>query len=315
MKALVTGGAGFIGSHIAEALVRAGHAVVVLDNFSLGSRDNLAWVRPGDRLEVIEGDAGDAALLARILPGTDWVYHEAALPSVPRSVAEPVASHDHNLTATIRLLEASRQARVRRFVFASSSSIYGNNEAPAKHEELPPNPLSPYALQKYASETYARMFHRFHAVPTVSLRYFNVFGPRQAFHSPYSGVIARFCTLFLRGETPVIFGDGRQSRDFTYVENVVAANLAVATAPEAAVAGNVFNVACGESIDLLRLTEDLNALTDQQLVPRHEPDRPGDVRHSRADITAARNAFGFAPSVDWVEGLRRTLEWYRGQTG
>jgi nucleoside-diphosphate-sugar epimerase len=311
MKALVTGGAGFIGSHITEALVRGGHSVTVLDNFSLGSPDNLAWVRPGDAVEVITGDAGDSALLNRLVPGCDLVFHEAALPSVPRSVAEPVASHDHNLTATLRLLEVSRAAGVKRFVFASSSSIYGDNDAPVKHEALPPEPLSPYALQKYASETYARMFHRFHGLPTVSLRYFNVFGPRQSFDSPYSGVIARFCTLFLRGETPVIFGDGLQSRDFTFVANVVAANLAVAFAPESDVAGRVFNIACGESITLLNLAADLNALTGRNLTPRHEPARAGDIRHSKADISAARKAFGFAPTVSWKDGLRQTLDWYR----
>jgi nucleoside-diphosphate-sugar epimerase len=311
MKALVTGGAGFIGSHIAEALVRDGHAVTVLDNFSLGSKTNLEWARPGDRLEVVDGDAGDDALLRRVVPGCDWIFHEAAMPSVPRSVAEPVASNEHNLTATLRLLEAARAAQVKRFVFASSSSIYGDNDAPAKHESLPPDPLSPYALQKYAAETYCRMFHRFHGLPTVSLRYFNVFGPRQSFNSPYSGVIARFCTLFLKGETPVIFGDGLQSRDFTYIANVVAANLAVAAAPESAVAGRVFNIACGESITLLRLVADLNALTGINLVPRMEADRVGDVRHSKADISAARSAFGFSPSVSWEDGLRRTLDWYR----
>ena len=289
--------------------------MVILDNFSGGSRNNLAWIRPGDAVEVVEGQAGDPALLSRIVPGRDWVFHLAALPSVPRSVAEPIATNEHNLTATLRLLEACRTAGVRRFVFASSSSIYGDNDAPAKREDLPPNPLSPYALQKFAAESYSRMFHRFYGLPTVSLRYFNVFGPRQSFNSPYSGVIARFCTRFLRGETPVIFGDGLQSRDFTYVENVVAANLAAASAAESAVAGKVFNVACGERITLLRLAEDLNALTGQNLVPRHEPDRAGDIRHSRADISAARDAFGFSPTVSWEEGLRRTLEWYRGQNG
>ncbi len=312
MKALVTGGAGFIGSHIAEALVRAGHSVTVLDNFSLGSRDNLAWARPGDALEVVEGDAGDPALLSRLVPSTDWVFHEAALPSVPRSVAEPLASNAHNLTATLNLLEAAKAARVKRFLFASSSSVYGDNDAPSKHEGLPPNPLSPYALQKYAAETYARMFHRFYGLPTVSLRYFNVFGPRQAFNSPYSGVIAKFCTQFLKGETPVIFGDGQQSRDFTYVANVVDANLGAAAAPEEQVAGRFFNVACGERITLLRLVDDLNALTGLRLRASHEPDRVGDVRHSLADVSALRAATGWEPKVTWKEGLDRTLGWYRG---
>jgi nucleoside-diphosphate-sugar epimerase len=311
MKALVTGGAGFIGSHLIEALIRRGARVTVLDNLSLGSRENLAWAGAGDALEFVEGDAGEGTLLAKLLPGTDWVFHHAALPSVPRSVAEPLESNAQNLDATLRLLVAARDARVKRFVFASSSSIYGDSDAPAKHESLPPQPLSPYALQKFAAERYGQLFHQLHGLPTVSLRYFNVFGPRQSFDSPYSGVIAKFCTAFLRGEAPVIFGDGSQSRDFTFIDNVIAANLLAAEAPADRVAGRVFNIACGESVDLLRLVADLNSLTGQNLSPRFEPARAGDVRHSRADIGAARAALGFEPKVSWTEGLRRTLEWYR----
>jgi nucleoside-diphosphate-sugar epimerase len=312
MKALVTGGAGFIGSHIAEALAHRRHHVVVLDNLSLGTLANLHWRRHSESVEIVEGDAGDPALLSAVMPGVDWVFHHAALPSVPRSVSDPVGSNQHNLTATLHLLEAARSAGVKRFVFASSSSIYGDSEAPRKAESLPPAPLSPYALQKYSAETYARQFHQFHGLPTVCLRYFNVFGPRQAFDSPYSGVIARFCSLFLKGERPTIFGDGSQSRDFTYVENVVAANLLAAEAPPAQVAGAVFNIACGESIDLLRLVADLNTLTGQVLQPRFEPARPGDVKHSLADVSAARERLGFSPTVAWKDGLRRTLDWYRG---
>ena len=311
MKALVTGGAGFIGSHLAEALVRRGHSVVVLDDFSLGSRDNLAWVRSGDPVQVIEGDVGDELLVRRAVAGCDWVFHEAAMPSVPRSISEPVSSNHTNLTAAVQLLEASRSAGVRRWVFASSSAIYGNNDTPAKHESLPPEPLSPYALQKYAAETYGRMFHQFHGLPTVSLRYFNVFGPRQSFNSPYSGVIARFCTQALRGETPVMFGDGLQTRDFVHVSNVVAANIAVAEAPESAVAGRVFNIARGEGVSLLQLMASLNAILGQSIVPGHREPRAGDVRHSLADISAARSAFGFDPKVGWDEGLRDTLAWYQ----
>lgn len=314
MKALVTGGAGFIGSHLAEALVRRGAQVTVLDNLSLGTRANLAWVKPIDSLEFVEGDAGDSSLLAQLLPGTDWVFHHAALPSVPRSVAEPLESNAQNLDATLRLLVAARDAGVRRFVFASSSSIYGDSEAPAKHEALPPQPLSPYALQKFAAERYGQLFHQLYGLPTVSLRYFNVFGPRQSFDSPYSGVIAKFCTATLLGEAPVIFGDGTQSRDFTFIENVITANLLAAESPAEQVAGRVFNIACGESIDLLRLVADLNSLTSQSFSPHFEPPRVGDVRHSRADIRAAREALGFVPHVSWSEGLRRTLEWYRRPT-
>ncbi len=315
MNALVTGGAGFIGSHIAEALVLRGDRVVVLDDLSLGSVANLAWKRSGDALEFVEGDAGDDALTARLLPGVDVVFHHGALPSVPRSVAEPVVSNARNLDATLRLLVAARDAGVRRFVFASSSSIYGDQDAPVKHESLPPRPLSPYALQKYAAERYGQLFHQLYGLPAVSLRYFNVFGPRQSADSPYSGVIAKFCAAALAGETPVIHGDGRQSRDFTFIDNVVAANLLAADAPAERVAGRVFNIACGESIDLLRLASDLAALTGRPMEPRFEPARAGDVRHSRADISAAREALGYEPRVAWAEGLRRTLEWYRNAGG
>ncbi len=312
MKVLVTGGAGFIGSHLAEALCRRGARVVVLDDLSLGKAANLDWRRNGDALEFVEGDVGDEKLGRALMAGCDWVFHEAAMPSVPRSVAEPVRTNTHNLDATLRLLVLARDAKVRRFLFASSSAIYGDTDVPAKHEQLPPNPLSPYALQKYAAEKYGQLFHQLYGLPAVSLRYFNVFGPRQAFHSPYSGVIARFCTLMLAGKTPVIYGDGRQSRDFTYIENVVRANLLAAEAPVENVAGKVFNVAGGQSISLLQLAEDLNRLTGQSLTARFEPARPGDVRSSLADIGAAQKALGYQPGVSWREGLQKTLDFYRG---
>ena len=310
-KVLVTGGAGFIGSHLAEALVNRGAQVIALDNLSLGTTKNLEWAGAKTGFEFVQGDAGDPALLERLVPGCTWVFHQAALPSVPRSVAEPVVSNTQNLTASLNLLEASRRAGVRRFVFASSSAIYGDNDAPSKREDLPPNPLSPYALQKYAAERYGQLFCQFHHVPTVSLRYFNVFGPRQAFDSPYSGVIARFCTLMLRGEIPTIFGDGTQSRDFTYIANVVEANLLAVDAPEAKVAGRVFNIAGGDSISLLDLVGELNRQCGSSLQPRFEPARAGDVKHSRADISAARALLGYESRVGWREGLKRTLEWYR----
>ena len=311
MKALVTGGAGFIGSHLAEALAARGARVVILDTAAAAQRHNLCWIRPGSGVEVIDRDAGNPALLQQLLPGMDCVLHHAALPSVPRSVADPLESHAQNLDTTLRLLLAARDAGVRRFLFASSSSIYGDSDASAKHEDLPPQPLSPYALQKYASERYGQLFHRLYGFPAVSLRYFNVFGPRQAFDSPYSGVIARFCAGFLAGTPPVVHGDGLQSRDFTYISNVVAGNLLALDAPEDRVAGRVFNIACGESINLLQLVADLNRLTGRQLVPRFEPPRVGDVKHSRADIQAAREALGYAPATDWETGLRQTLDWYR----
>jgi nucleoside-diphosphate-sugar epimerase len=311
MKALVTGGAGFIGSHIAEALCRRGACVVVLDNLCLGSLANLAWKRPGDMLEFIEGDAGDDALLRKIAPGCDWVFHEAAYPSVPWSVAEPVRSNEQNLDATIRLLVAARDAKVKRFLFASSSAIYGDSEVSPKREDMPPLPLSPYGLQKYGSETYAGLFHRLYGLETVSLRYFNVFGPRQSFNSPYSGVIARFCTAMLAGQAPRIFGDGLQSRDFIYVANVVSANLLAAEAPAEKVAGKFFNVAGGQSITLLDLVGELNRLTGQGMQPRFEPPRTGDIRDSVADISALQRAMGYRVVVPWQEGLKHTLDFYR----
>ena len=311
MKALVTGGAGFIGSHLAEGLCRRGATVVALDDLSGGSLANLAWRQPGDALEFVQGDVGDETLLKKILPGCDWVFHEAALPSVPRSVAEPVQSNAQNLDASLQLLVAARDAKVKRFLFASSSAIYGDSEVSPKHEGLPPQPLSPYGLQKYAAEKYGQMFHQLYGLETIGLRYFNVFGPRQAFDSPYSGVIAKFCTALLAGNAPVIFGDGRQSRDFTCVENVVAANLLAVEAPAAKVAGQVFNVAGGQSISLRQLVEELNRLLGKNLEPRLEPARAGDIRHSLADIAAIRAALGFEPKVTWREGLRRTLDFYR----
>ncbi len=311
MKALVTGGAGFIGSHLAEALCRRGLKVVVLDNFSLGNAANLAWRGADDALELVQGDANDDALLRKVLPGCDWVFHHSALPSVPLSVNQPLESNRQNLECTLKLLVAARDAKVRRFLFASSSAIYGDSDVEKKHESLPPNPLSPYALQKYASEKYGQLFHRLYGLETVGLRYFNIFGPRQSFDSPYSGVIARFCTAMLAGQSPTIFGDGRQSRDFTYVENAVTANLLAAEAPAEKVAGKVFNVAGGQSISVLQLVEELNRLTGRQLPPRFEAARIGDVRISQADVSAARRELGYEVKVDWQEGLHRTLDFYR----
>jgi UDP-glucose 4-epimerase len=311
MKALVTGGAGFIGSHLAEALCRRGIRVVVLDNLSLGSLRNLDWRRDDDELEFVKGDVRDERLLAKLVPGCDWVFHQSALSSVPNSVAKPLESNAHNLEGTLNLLVAAHDAGVKRFLFASSAAIYGNDDTTLKHEGLPPNPLSPYALQKYGSEKYAQLFHRLYGLETVALRYFNIFGPRQSFTSPYSGVIARFCTEILQGEAPVIFGDGRQSRDFTFISDVIAANLLAAEAPSERVAGKVFNIATGRSITLLQLVAELNRLTGQKLQPRFEPPRPGDVRSSRSDISAARRNLGYEAKTTWEQGLAATLEHYR----
>ncbi len=311
MKALVTGGAGFIGSHISQELSRRGAQVIVLDNLSTGNADNLGWAGANAGVDFVEGEVTNAALIEKLVPGCDWIFHHAAIASVPQSLEKPWLSHDDNVNGTVRLLLASRDAGVKRFVFASSSAIYGDGGEPVKTEGLMPRPLTPYALQKYAGETYGIQFHQFYGLPFVALRYFNVFGPRQHFDSPYSGVIAKFATRMLEGRAPVIFGDGLQSRDFVYVDNVVAANLGVAEAPAEAVTGRKFNVGCGTSINLLDLVRGINEWTGQDLRPDFQEARPGDVRDSNADISAARAAFGFDPAVSWKEGLSKTLDFYR----
>ncbi|MES2597511.1 MAG: NAD-dependent epimerase/dehydratase family protein [Verrucomicrobiota bacterium] len=311
IKALVTGGAGFIGGHIAQALVERGAKVIVLDDLSTGDTVNLAWAGGNDSVEFVKGCVSDSALVTKLVQGCDWVFHEGAIASVPQSVAQPVESSQVNLEASLGLLVAARDAKVKRFMFASSAAIYGDTEAPLKHESDPVLPLTPYGLQKYASERYGQMFHQLYGLETVALRYFNVFGPRQSFNSPYSGVIARFCTLMLRGETPTIFGDGLQSRDFAYIDNVVAANLLAAERPAENVAGRVFNIAGGVSVTLLDLISELNSLTGQSIVPKHEPGRSGDIRHSAADLTASRTDLAYEPQVTWQEGLKHTLDFYR----
>jgi nucleoside-diphosphate-sugar epimerase len=311
LKTLITGGAGFIGSHITEALCRKGASVLVLDNLSSGSLENLAWKKNGDNLEFIEGDIGDKLLVAKLLPGCDSVCHHAALASVPYSVDQPEETNRVNLDATLNLLVASRQAKVKRFVFASSSAVYGNSDAPFKKESDLPRPLSPYALQKYSGEQYARMFYSLYGLETVSFRYFNVFGPRQSFDSPYSGVIAKFCTQLLAGKTVTLFGDGSQSRDFVAVQNVVNANLLALERPASEVAGQVFNIGTGQSITLLELLNEINRQTGFAIKPEFAPARAGDVKSSQADISLAKEKLGFDVSVSFSEGLRRTLDFYR----
>jgi nucleoside-diphosphate-sugar epimerase len=313
MRALVTGGAGFIGSHIAEGLCRKGAKVVVLDNLCLGSTENLAWKRAGDELEFVQGDVTDGKLVRDLVKGCDWVFHEAALPSVPMSVEKPMETNQQNLDATLQLLIAARDAKVKRFMFASSSAIYGDSDAPVKRETDMPLPLSPYALQKYAAEKYGQMFYHLYGLETVSFRYFNVFGPRQSFNSPYSGVIAKFCTLMLEGKAPTILGDGKQSRDFVSIQNVVEANLSGAEAPANMAAGRVFNIGTGSSINLLDLVDELNRQTGQNLKPTFGPARAGDVRNSQADISAARAGLGYEAKVTWQQGLEETLDFYRAQ--
>jgi UDP-glucose 4-epimerase len=308
MKVLVTGGAGFIGSHIAEALCRRGANVVVLDNLSGGSLDNLAWRRNGDALEFIRGDIRDRELVRKVIAGCDWVFHQAAIASVPYSVREPEETNAVNLDATLGLLTESERAGVKKFVFASSCSVLGDLARPAREDDAI-QPLSPYALQKYGAERYARLFSGLRGLPAVALRYFNVFGPRQSANSPYSGVIARFCAAALSGQRPVIYGDGMQTRDFVFVEDVVRANLLAAERNEAA--GEVFHVGSGRSTSLLDLVRALNAVTGQNLIPDFQPARAGDIRFSRADITKAQNLLGYAPEVSLEEGLRRTVQFYR----
>lgn len=309
-RSLVTGGAGFIGSHLVAALLTRGEQVVVLDNLSTGKRANLAGL-PG-RFEFVEGDVADPAAAARACAGVEVVYHHAALASVPRSVEAPLDSHAACATGTLVMLDAARKAGARRFVYAASSSCYGDQPTSSKRESDLPSPLSPYAAAKLAGEMYCLAFHRSYGLETVALRYFNVFGPRQDPHGAYAAVIPRFIDAWLKGERLVLYGDGRQSRDFTYVENVVAGNLLAAESPRAA--GRVLNLASGRSYSLLDLIASLEALLGRAADVRREPARVGDVRDSLADITLARELLGYEPVVDFHEGLRRTLAWYREQS-
>lgn len=304
---LVTGGAGFIGSHIATALVERGDRVRVLDNLSTGFEANMAAFR--DRIEFIRGDVTDAQVVNQAVQGVDCVFHEAALASVPASVDRPLDSHAACATGVVTVLDAARRAGVRRVVYAASSAAYGDQPTSSKRESDLPAPLSPYAAAKAAGELYCRAFWETFKLETVAIRYFNVFGPRQDPNSQYSAVIPLFITAMLAGRQPVIYGDGRQSRDFSFVGNVVHANLLAADAPN--VAGRTINAADGRSIDLLKLLEVLNRLLGLNVVPKFEPPRVGDVRESQADITLARNLLRYEPQVDFDEGLRRSIEYYR----
>jgi len=306
---LVTGGGGFIGSHIVEALVKQGAAVRVLDNFSTGQRENLAPF--ANDIELVEGDLRDDEAVQRAVKSVTYVLHQGALPSVPRSVNEPLISHACNATGTLNLLLACREAGVQRVVYASSSSVYGDSVELPKRETMVQKPKSPYAVSKLAAEQYCQAFYQVYGLETVALRYFNVFGPRQDPNSPYAAVIAKFIASMLRGEAPVLQGDGLQSRDFTYVANNVRANLLAAKAQGAA--GQVFNIACGQRYTLLDLVESLNRILGTAIKPIHSESRAGDVRHSEADIQAARICLGYAPEVDFHEGLARTVAWYQAQ--
>lgn len=301
---LVTGGAGFIGSNIVEELLRRGEQVRVLDNLATGRRGN---IQPflGD-IEFIEGSINDAQLLQQAMKGVDYVLHQAALPSVPRSVEDPLSSHEANATGTMKVLIAARDAPVERVVFASSSSVYGESPTLPKRESMPTQPLSPYAVSKLAGEEYCKVFTRAYGLPTVALRYFNVFGPRQDPKSQYAAAIPGIASAMLRGEPPTIYGDGLQTRDFTYVSNVVSANLRACTSTEAI--GLSINIACGQRITLLDLVDQLNVLLGTEIEPNFAPERPGDVKHSLADISVAESELGYRTEVGFREGLARTLE-------
>jgi UDP-glucose 4-epimerase len=297
---LVTGGAGFIGSHIASALLQRGGEVRVLDNFSTGLRANLAAL---DGAEVVEGDIRSYHIVREAVEGVDFVLHQAALPSVPRSVRDPITTNDVNAVGTLNVLTAARDARVRRLVYASSSSVYGRTTGLPKREDMHPDPLSPYAVSKLAGEQYCRAFTQLYGFETVALRYFNVFGPRQNPRSEYAAVIPRFILTILEGGRPVVFGDGRQTRDFTYVDNVVTANLQACDAT--GVVGRVFNIATGERASLLDLVAALGQILDRPVEPDFQPPRAGDLEHSYAAIDEARRALGYEARVGFVEGLKR----------
>src|SRR5574338_544549 len=306
--ALVTGGAGFIGSHIAAALMASGARVRVLDDLSTGHRENLEEI--GGDVDFVEGSVADEVLLNKVLDGVELVFHEAAIPSVPRSVEAPKQTHIASVDATFSLLLAARDNRVRRVVYAASSSAYGEQPTLPKVETMQPDPLSPYAVAKLVGEYYCQVFTRVYGLETVSLRYFNVFGPRQDPGSQYSGVVSRFISALLSGERPVIYGDGEQSRDVTYIDNVVGANLSAATAQAAS--GKVINVANGQRITLNELLAELKDLTGKQdVTAEYREPRVGDVKHSLADITLARQFLGYESKVGLREGLQRTIDWWK----
>ena len=308
---LITGIAGFIGSSLARAILAQGDQVRGVDNFATGKRENLHGIL--DRIDFREADILDLDVMHEACAGVDFVLHEAAIPSVPKSVLDPLGSNRANVDGTVNVLVAARDAKVKRVVYAASSSAYGDTPTLPKHEAMRPDPISPYAVAKLASEHYMISFHRCYGLETVCLRYFNVFGPRQDPSSPYSGVLAKFITLMLRGEQPTIYGDGEQSRDFTYIDNVVEANRLASKAPAERVAGQVFNIATGGRVTLNEMFTLLQGLTSYKVKPEYGPERGGDIKHSLADISKAETALGYKTVVNFEEGLHRTVEWYRGE--
>jgi UDP-glucose 4-epimerase len=308
---LITGIGGFIGSSLARELLKRGESVRGVDNFSTGKRENLTEI--ADRIDFREADILDLDAMRRACAGADYVLHQAAIPSVPKSVLDPLGSNQANIDGTVNLLLAARDAKVKRVVYAASSAAYGDTPTLPKHERMNPDPISPYAVGKLASEHYMTSFYRCYGLETVSLRYFNIFGPRQDPSSPYSGVLAKFITLMLQGQQPAVFGDGEQSRDFTYIDNAVEANLLACKAPAARAAGQVFNVAIGRRVTLNETFKLLQGLTSYTGSMKYGPEREGDIKHSLADISKAEAGLGYKPVVDFEEGLRRTVEWYRAQ--
>jgi len=304
---LVTGGAGFIGSHIAEELVKQGERVRVLDNLSTGKKKNIEPFL--EKIEFVEGDIRDLEPLRGAMGGVDYVLHQAAVSSVPRSVKDPLTSNSANVEGTLNILVAARDAGVKRVIYASSSSVYGDTPVLPKHEDMKQEPRSPYAVSKLGGELYCQAFYHVYGLETIALRYFNVFGPRQDPKSQYAAVVPKFITALLHGEPPTIFGDGEQSRDFTYIENVVEANLLAAKA--SGVAGEVFNIACGERITINELACMLAEIIGVNIEPEHTPPRSGDVLHSLADISKAKRLLGYEVKVSTPEGLEQTVEWYK----
>ncbi len=309
MSYLVTGGAGFIGSNIVDELVKRGEKVVILDNFSSGRRGNIAHLL--DKIEVVEGDVRDFWTVIQAVKGVEYILHQAALPSVQRSVNNPLTSNEVNINGTLNLLEAAKEYGVKRFIYASSSSVYGDTPTLPKREDMPPKPLSPYAITKLAGEEYCQTFSKLYDIPAVCLRYFNVFGTRQDPTSQYSAVIPKFIRLLLENKTPIIYGDGEQSRDFTFVQNVVEANILACQSDISK--GEVINIACGQSFTLNQLVSTLNQIIGSKIKPEYSPGKPGDVRNSLADISKARKLLGYETKVSFALGLEKTVEWFRSQ--
>jgi len=308
---LITGIGGFIGSSLARTLLARGEQVRGVDNFSTGNKENITEI--SNQIDFRKADIADLDAMQKACAGVDFVLHQAAIPSVPKSMLDPLGTNRANIDGTVNVLVAARDAKVKRVVYASSSSAYGDTPTLPKREAMTPDPISPYAVAKLASEHYMISFYRCYGLETVALRYFNIFGPRQDPSSPYSGVLAKFITQMLRGQQPTIFGDGEQSRDFTYVDNAVEANLLACNAPSAKAAGQVFNVATGRRVTLNETFKALQALTSYRGEPKYGPERGGDIKHSLADISKAEAALSYKPKMHFEEGLRRTVEWYREQ--